>query len=275
MSKTDISDDNGVDVALTERMRQATRTHHDTSNRLINLKLSVVLTSKPLYAEAISLFWPIFLELETLLEEHKNHEQLKFIYPLLNVMRRAPRFEDDFASLLGSEILVHEVMQRRLWTSGDSKLYSPPELQSYIDRLRHLSKENPIVLVAYVYHMYSAIFAGGAIVKRMVKLAYGIKSDDGVQIFILPHDDEFPNSQVFQNKFKRIINHDLQITESDKQQIIQESMQVFQRNNTLVATVKDSDIFAVVFRRFTRSIGGILLVVIVIIAVVFGVYRRK
>ena len=275
LSNTGMTDDADVEVALTERMRRATKKVHDQRDKLVNLKLSFVLTSKPLYAEAISLFWPIFLELETLLEKHADHEQLKLLHPLLHIIRRAPRFEQDFASLLGNEILVREVMQRRLWMSGQSKMYSPPELQAYIDRLRHLSEEKPIALIAYVYHMYMAILAGGAMIKRMVKIAYGLKSDDGVRIFVLPYDDEFPNSKVIRNKLKHILNHDMQLTENDKQLILQESSQVFQRNNALVATVKDSDVFAVAFRRGIRRMGAILFVIGAILATLFFVYGRK
>lgn len=277
MSNTDISDSTIVgELPLTERMRKATRQNHDKSDKLVNLKLSFVITSKPLYAEAISLFWPIFLELEALIEAHKNHEQLKLLYPMLNIFRRAPRFEEDFRSLLGSDILVHEVMQRRIWMlPGHPKQYSPPVLQTYIDRLRHLSKERPIVLVAYVYHMYSAILAGGSIIKRMVKVAYRLKSDDGVRIFVLPYNDEFPNSKAIHNKLKHIVNHEMQLSEDDKQQIMDESFQVYRLNNALVATVKDSDVFAVTFRRCVRGMGAILLAIGVIGILFFAFYRHK
>ncbi len=276
MSIMGIADSTTVERPLTERMRNATRQSHDNSDKLVNLKLSFVITSKPLYAEAISLFWPIFLELEALLEEHKNHEQLKLLHPMLNILRRAPSFEDDFRSLLGSEILVREVMQRRIWMlPGQSKQYSPPVLQAYIDRLRHLSKERPIVLVAYVYHMYSAILAGGTIIKRIVKMTYGLKSDDGVQIFVLPYNDDFTNSKVVHNKLKHVVNHEMQLSEDHKQQIIDESLQVFLLNNALAATVKDSDVFAVTFRRCVRNMGAVFLAIGAICVLFFVFYGRK
>jgi heme oxygenase len=104
-------DDN--QTTLTERMRHANKVLHDKSDRLVNLKLSLVITSKPLYAEAISLFWPIYVELETLMEKHKDHKHLKLLHPMLSVLRRGERFEEDMKSLLGSDDLATKLMQRR------------------------------------------------------------------------------------------------------------------------------------------------------------------
>jgi heme oxygenase len=68
-------------VPLSQRMSQETKNVHDQSHRLVELKIAIVLTSKELYAKAISLFWPIFAELESFMESHKDHPQLKHLFP--------------------------------------------------------------------------------------------------------------------------------------------------------------------------------------------------
>jgi heme oxygenase len=105
-SSTTTPEEELENVPLSQRMSQQTKNVHDQSDRLVNLKLAMVLTSKELYAEAISLFWPIYAELESLLERHKDHPQLRLYFPLLQVLRRAPKFEQDMAALLGSQELA-------------------------------------------------------------------------------------------------------------------------------------------------------------------------
>ena len=195
-------------------------------------------------------------------ELSKSHEQLKLLQPILEIIRRAPKFEQDIEFLLGSPSLAQHLMQQRQgqWmpqSSASSKHYSPPELQQYIDRLHHLATENPIVLLPYVYHMYSAILAGGAMIKRLVKLAYGLKSDHGVQIFILSQDPNLPNAQAVRKKLKHILDYEMKLSDEDKQLILQESMQVFRQNNALVATVKDTNSFAIAVRQLVLHIVGI------------------
>jgi heme oxygenase len=273
MTTTATPNDN--ELTFTERLRHAVKEVHDQSDRLVNLKLSLVLTSKPLYTEAISLFWPIYAELEALLEDHKDHEHLKQFYHMLEILRRAPRFEKDMKSLLGSEDLANQLKQRRCTEGAQKKAYSPPELQAYIDQLRLLSNDNPVALLAYVYAMYSAILSGGAMIRPMVKRAYGLKTDEGVQMFMIAHDDEFPNSKSVQKKMKQILNEDMQLSEDDKQLILTESPKVFARNNALVASVKDTAIFATTSRDCLRYIGGIIIAVGVAIAAMVAFYASE
>lgn len=263
------------DMLLTQRMRHATKEVHAQSDRLVNLKLSMVLTSKHLYAEAISLFWPIYAELEAILEKHKDHKQLGLLYPILPILRRGSRFEEDMKSLLGGEDLVRALIQRRVTKNEEKRVYSPPELQAYIDHLHDLSNDNPVALVAYVYSMYSAIMAGGAIIKRMVKRAYSIKTEEGVQIFIIDVDANFPNSKTVSNEMKRIINAEMEISEEEKELILKESSQVFVQNNALVATVKDTAIFATATKDCLRFFGSIVVSLLVVLIAILTVYGKK
>jgi len=237
----------GKDLSLSQRMVKSTKNVHDKSDRLVNLKLAMVLTSKELYAEAISLFWPIYRELESLLEENKEHKQLKMLLPLLETLRRAPMFEEDIKSMLGgSEELAVELQNRRCTTDENGKqIYTPPELQAYIDNLHQLSKENPVVLVAYIYAMYGAIMAGGSIIQRTVKRAFSLKSDKGVEIFNVDlQGTSFSNIKAFRNEMKRILDEYMKLTPEQEEAVLKEAPMVFVRNNALVATVKDTTVFA-------------------------------
>lgn len=237
-------------VPLTQRMRDRSRDLHDKSDKLVNLKLALALTSKPLYAEAISLFWPIYRELEVILEKHKEHDQLRLLYPLLPQLNRAPFFELDMTSLLGSKSAADLLMSRRISTRDGQENFSPPELQDYINHLRKLSEQDPVLLLPYFYSMYGAIFAGGSIIKRMVKRAFSLKNDDGVEMFNVSfHQSDFNNVTEFRNEMKRRIDELMEISEVDKDRIVDESPQVFIRNNALVATAQDSDVFKEVWSK--------------------------
>ena len=284
-------------LLLTERMRQASKDHHDQSDKLVNMKLAFILTSKVLYAEAISLFWPIYAELESLLTVHKDHPQLGCLFKFLPLLRRAPLFEKDMAALLGGTIddnkegAVKELKRRRITVDGDTGIerFSPPELQEYITHLRRLSEEDPLLLLPYIYSMYSAILAGGAIIKRMVKTTLSLKTDAGVEMFHMsfssrkeeeeednnePADSTtFPgvmctNRAEFRIAFRNTINEEMKISESDQLRIVKEAPQVFVRNNALVATARNTDAFRAVWSTFITwlwviltSLGAVVLAV--------------
>jgi len=255
--------------SLTERMRHASKDRHDQSDKLVNLKLSLILTSKILYAEAISLFWPIYIELERIMEVHKDHPQLGQLYDFLPMLRRAPSFEKDMAYLMGDEILATQLQKRRIIVDEGVERLSPPELGNYIDHLRRLSKNDPLLLLPYVYSMYSAILAGGSIIKRTVKAAFSLKTDSGVEMFIMPLEGtKYRNITEFRTAFRRTIDKmEETILEDDQIRIVQEAPHVFIRNNALVATARDTDAFRTVWAKVLQSIGFISAIGVVLLSV--------
>lgn len=258
---------------LTEKMRRATKDKHDQSDRLVTIKLGLILTSKPLYAEAISLFWPIYMELESALELHRDHPQLGCLNELLPVLRRGRLFEKDINYWMGDAMSAADLMARRRRTQVEGggtgiAQYSPPELQAYIDHLRTLSKEDPLLLVPYIYSMYSAILAGGAIIKRTVKTAFALKTEAGVEMFHMSLvGSSFSNIAEFRAAFKQKLNVEMTISEIDQDRLVQEAPQVFARNNALVATAQDTEAFRSVWATCQRylliflSFGVLLLAI--------------
>ena len=263
-----------TDLPLTERMRNRSKDQHDKSDRLVNLKLALVLTSKPLYAEAISLFWPIYRELELLLQKNKEHPQLGRFQPLLPCLRRAHLFENDMRALLGDKSSAEQLMSRRIYEEEGREKFCPPELQEYIDHLRKLSDDDPLLLLPYAYSMYSAILAGGSIIKRMVRKAFSLKTDEGVETFtVLLEGSSFKNIADFRSALKRALNDEMEIADHDKERIVDETPKVFIRNNKLVATVKDTDVFQEVWGECRRYLLVILSLAVAIVGIrLFQVY---
>ena len=152
---------------FTERMRSHTKKVHADSDRTVNLKLGLVLTSHRLYGESISLFGLIYERLEDILHRKKSHRHLGQFYALLPFLSRSDGFQKDISFYLSA----NELEELKRFRTKESKILNPPELADYLNRLDELEREDPVRLVAYVYHMYMAIFAGGFIIKNIVKKA--------------------------------------------------------------------------------------------------------
>ena len=224
-------------LPLTERMRKGTRQIHDKSDKLVNLKLALVLTSRPLYGEAISLFAPIYAKLEEILGRQAvagGHPELSKLARFLPTLRRSAGFEADLRFFLSDEQLAA--------TKERCQRGEPPELAAYLARLEELERSDPILLLAYAYHMYMAIFAGGYQIRRAVKKALRLKDEQGTRAFCF--DDLGPSTKGFREEYKHAINTELSVTEEEMSRLLGESIRVFAQNNALVATVQDSEAFA-------------------------------
>ena len=251
-------------LPLTERMRKGTRQIHDKSDKLVNLKLALVLTSKLLYGEAISLFAPIYAKLEEILGRQAvagGHPELSKLARFLPTLRRSEGFEADLRFFLGSEQLA---ATKERWQRGE-----PPELAAYLSRLEELERSDPILLLAYAYHMYLAIFAGGYQIRRAVKKALGLTGDEGVRTFCF--DGLGSSTKSFREEYKHAINTELSVTEEEVSRLLEESTRVFAQNNALVATVQSTQAFATASADCTswmlKCSAGVL---VVAMAVKFG-----
>lgn len=227
MAQEDLSKDS----LLTDQMRAATRKSHDNSDRLVNLKLALVLTSPALYGEALSLFLPVFEKLESILERNSKHPHLGKLYPLLDVLRRTPGFRADMAYYLpkGRREELEEA-----WKKGEHK-----EIADYLSRLEDLEKTDPVLLLAYVYHLYGGVVAGGQIIARMVRKAVGLPKnrDEGVEVFRIKGEASISNKGFFQ-RVRNIYNEELDLSTDEKKALIKEGRDVFRLNDALVRTVK-------------------------------------
>jgi len=252
---------------LTDLMRQRTKKPHDRSDRVVNLRLALVITSRELWAEALSLFAPIYIEMESILERNKTKEPYKSLYPLLSGLKRSSKFEQDIAFFLTNEQDRQELWKRRKDSDGK---YHPEVLDRYIQRMRELEKANSPAIICYFYHMNMAMMAGGAFVKKAVMRAFKLKTDDGIQIFTY----EVDSVKVIREELKSLINN-IKLDEKETEIVLQESVRVFEQNNALVDTVQDSPWYSVAARDclvYIAKWGAIVGVVIagVVIASRYG-----
>lgn len=213
---------------LTERMRSTTTAEHDKSDTVVNLKLALVLTSPRLYGEALSLFVPIFERIESILGR-TDHPQLRKLLPLLVNLRRTPGFRADMAYYLPKD------RRRELEASWHEKGSVCAE---YLQRLDMLEIDDPIRIIAYVYHLYAGVLAGGQIIKATVRKAMGLskqRHNEGVAAFCVP-EGAYPKKVL--KEMKRVINDEISVSEEEMIRIIDEGPEVFRLNGTLIGSVK-------------------------------------
>ncbi|KAG7344259.1 heme oxygenase [Nitzschia inconspicua] len=251
---------------LTQRINDTTKDVHEKSGNSINWKLSLILTSKECYCEAISLFWIVYREIERLYDKHVNdHKVLQLLQPVAIVFQRAPKAERDIRTLMPSPEQAQELLERRC---SDGK-YTPRALQDYVDRLERIAAENPVQLVAYLYAMNGAITGGGVAIQKMVQKTFGLKTLEGVELFELNlSGTSFASGREAWKEFKRILDEDAgpYLTDEDIDLILKEAPKVFDGNNALVATVQQTRAFGKAAADCTRRLGIVLAVVIAVVA---------
>lgn len=250
-----------VPTPLTERMRMSTKKVHDKSDRMVNIKLALALTSRHLYGEALGLFAPIYDTIETILEQHRGDgKRLQPLAALLVEFKRSPGFNEDIFFYLGEDG-ARELRDRR----------PPQELQEYLDHLNKIAEEDPVRLVAYVYHMYMAILAGGYMIRKLVKRTMGLKDDRGVNALSFDPDVD---TRDLRRRMKLCVDEGLGFNEKEQAAILEESGEVFRRNNEVVSTVKDSASFSRVFTKWMWGLGAVCAIVPAV-AVTFFLVQGK
>ncbi|DBA04412.1 TPA: hypothetical protein N0F65_010008 [Lagenidium giganteum] len=202
----------GKQRVLTEEMREVTRKIHTISDHLVNLKLLVALTKGELYGRALLLFYYIYAQIELSLEAQQDHPLFRDMKDTLVQFKRAGAIEKDLVFYLGKD-----------WNTK----YSPSKaVQEYVSRLKTLEKDDPVLLLPYFYHMYLAVLAGGNIIKKLVKRSLAPPDGEGLHTF----EFEVKSRMSLKNALKDKVNA-LALDDDTKQRILQESIQVFRRNN--------------------------------------------
>lgn len=178
------------------------------------------------WTEGLLIFYDVFAYLEGALDRLGSS-----LVGSLDIegMRRREAFEADLTFYLGADWL--ETHKPR------------PEVQRYLDHLHSLEEENPHLLMAYIYHLYMGMLSGGQILrkKRLLvgKLFGGGESDDAGNA--VTHYGGYKIRQL-KTQLAEAMNEAAQLLDDvTRTQLIEESREVFVRNNEIVGTVKGTN----------------------------------
>ncbi|KAK2718385.1 heme oxygenase 1-like isoform X2 [Artemia franciscana] len=211
------------EVPFTKQMRIATREIHDISDALINAKLGIAMTDDEVWKYGILYFYEVFKYMEEAMTrlEHTLVGDLD-----IPGIRRVSEFEKDIEYYFGAEWFRNE--------------YRPTEsVQEYIDHLAELEKDEPHLLMAFIYHMYMGLFSGGQILhkKRQIEAKLRLRTAQPGQGEAVTNFEGKNVSNIKREMTEMMNKIASQLDEVTRRKLIEESKNVFRMNNKMVKTI--------------------------------------
>ena len=96
----------------------------------------------------------------------------------------------------------------------------------YIARLRKLSAEDPLMLLAHQYTRYMGDLSGGQVIKRILMKALNLSDDGGLKFYEF---DQVQNKKAFKNKYRNSLDA-LQLDKDTADRLVEESIKAFELN---------------------------------------------
>ncbi|CAH2058171.1 unnamed protein product, partial [Iphiclides podalirius] len=189
-------------------MRKATRKIHSVSDALVNAKFAISLRDEEVWGGGLFVFYHIF----SFLEDAKGRLNIPDLNKLFvnKILYRKQAFEEDLTHYLGEN-----------WQSTAKS----PALENYLEHLQNIEKEQPMLLLVYVYHLYLGLLSGGQILAKKRKM-FGERN--GLQDIYVDKVTDFGDVDLCQLKqeFRNAINEIAErMTADEKDAFIDESNQ--------------------------------------------------
>ena len=202
------------------------------------------------WAEGLLVFYDVFAYLESALDRLGDS-----LVGDLDVagMRRQAAFEADLTHYLGADWKAHHVPR--------------PAVQRYVDHLRRLESDEPHLLMAYIYHLYMGLLSGGQVLRgkrQLIGRLFG-GGGDGPGNAVTDYGT-FKIRQLKSRLAEAMNSAAEQLDDVTRRQLIDESREVFVRNNEIVATVRGAN--QVVLRKL-RNVGLVVMVVVLLYWLLF------
>ncbi|XP_016913180.1 uncharacterized protein LOC107998426 [Apis cerana] len=206
-----------------KKMRKATKEIHSISDSLVNAKLAFGFLDNSVWADGLLVFYEVFRYLELAMIRWKDTEIGLFLHEEL---RRTEAFEIDLEFYLGKE-----------WKKN---LNIRDSVTKYLIHLKEIEDTEPILLIAYIYHLYMGLLSGGIILRKkreLMKKFWPFKEYqmNGNNI------TNFENSNIFQLKqhMRDTMNKIAEkLDEDTKNKLIEESKTVFTLNNEIIRSIQ-------------------------------------
>lgn len=194
------------------------------------LNLILALSDNDVWADGLMVFYEIF----RYLEENVSEDLLPPEF------HRTKAFESDLSFYLGEN-----------W-KRDYEIRN--SVKMYLKHLYDVKKRSPILLLAYVYHLYMGLLSGGQILQK--KRSLNPLSSGGNEGEAVTHFVGHSIAELKQKMRDLVDTKALDFDESTKILLIAESKMVFHLNNEIVRSVRG------VNRVNIRKFGIVLIIVI-------------
>ncbi|RHX83433.1 heme oxygenase (biliverdin-producing) [Leptospira stimsonii] len=177
------------------------------------------------YSRHLEAFYFVYEALERELELSSKDPVLGSIYfPELN---RRDAILKDLQYFFGS------------WNPAEHK--PTPATQVYVDRIRKISGTQPTLLVAHSYVRYLGDLSGGQILKKVAARALSLPQGEGISFYEFP---QITDINGFKQNYRAALDA-LSVEDSEKQDILSESKQVFLLNQGIFSELEKDLIAAI------------------------------
>lgn len=203
------------------------------------------------WAEGLVCFYAVFQYLEEAIDrlEHTLVGELD-----IEGMRRTKAFQEDIEFYFGKDWLEKSYIPRA-------------EVVEYLEHLARLEKTDPILLTAYIYHLYVGLFSGGQILRKKRSLQakmtlFSSANTESGKGEAVTDFGQIPIHKLKSQMMERMEYIADQLGEEDKWKLIEESKNVFRMNNKMIKTINTNSVIIRKCMNFS----------LVVIPVIVGVY---
>ncbi|XP_044159753.1 heme oxygenase 2 isoform X2 [Bufo gargarizans] len=188
-------------------------------------------------------------------ESHEKAENTKFVKDFLKGRIKRELFKLATGALYYTYSALEEELDRNKENPAITALYFPQELhraealkkdvayfygedwedtiqcseatQAYVDRIHHLGRHKPELLVAHAYTRYMGDLSGGQVLKKVAQRALHLPgTGEGIQFYLF---DNVTNAQQFKQLYRARLNT-LELSDEAKKSIVEEANKAFQFN---------------------------------------------
>lgn len=220
--------------ALANRINSETRAAHDKIDKLVTVKFALAMRDYKIYRQGLQAFYHVFRSIEEALELQMAKEN----DPWTELIKEVWRPEVARTAKAEQDLLFY-------YDNHKDKFSLPimPEQIKFSNHITQVCADKPYLLFAYMHVMYLALFAGG----RLMRLSFSKATGLYPQRNGLTHADivkrgtnfftfDVANENELRAEYKR--DYELatrnNLTEEQKQEIIDESKYIFEQNAQVV-----------------------------------------
>ena len=179
---------------------------------------------KKSYIKLMSDLYYVYITMEYEIEKHKEHPIIsKIYYPELF---RSKSIEKDLEYYLGSD-----------WKKQINLTNSCKE---YLERIRQVSKTNPILLISHHYTRYIGDLSGGQVLKGIAQRALNV-DDSGMNFYIFA---DILDEKKFKQDYRDTLDS-LNLSQQDIDLIVEEANNSFRYNMKIFKEIEGNLISAI------------------------------
>lgn len=221
---------------LATKLREGTKKSHTMAENVGFIRCFLKGTvEKNSYRNLVTNFYFVYSAMEEEMERHQDHPVLSQVYfPQLN---RKESLEQDLTYYFGNN-----------WRE---EVQPSPAGQAYVDRIREVSENDPVLLVGHCYTRYLGDLSGGQILKKIAQQAMGLQEGEGTSFYEF---EEIPDEKAFKNEYRQAMDG-LPIDETTADRIVDEANDAFKMNMKMFEELEGNLIKAIgqmLFNALTR-----------------------